>query len=138
MTQTSVAAIPVGSDMSDLDLVLLDQDVVELFDDVDAILCAALRPRRRQPAPPVAGCAFSRPRFVARSSGDFTNPGQGESTSTAPRSGALRARRASQREVGEDIPRMTPQPQSAPFCTMGVERRRDGKTLCRLRQTLRQ
>ena len=44
MTQTSVAAIPVGSDMSDLDLVLLDQDVVELFDDVDAILCAAAAP----------------------------------------------------------------------------------------------
>jgi hypothetical protein len=77
MTQTSVAAIPVGSDMSDLDLVLLDQDVVELFDDVDAILCAALRPRRRRPAPPVAGCAFSRPRFVARSSGDFTHPRPG-------------------------------------------------------------
>jgi hypothetical protein len=53
---------------------LLDQDVIELFADVDAILCAALRPRRHPPAPPATGCVFARPRLVGRSSGGCAHP----------------------------------------------------------------
>jgi hypothetical protein len=45
MTHTDVAPTAVSSDASEMALRLLDQDVIELFADVDAILCAALRPR---------------------------------------------------------------------------------------------
>ncbi len=48
-------------------LCLLDRDVTELFADVDAILCAALQPRRRPPAPPATGCALDGPRSAGRS-----------------------------------------------------------------------
>jgi hypothetical protein len=74
MTHTHVAPTAVSSDVSDLALRLLDQDVIQLFADVDAILCAALRPRRRPPAPPATGCAFLRPRLVGRASSGCAHP----------------------------------------------------------------
>jgi hypothetical protein len=69
MTYADVAPAPLSSDMPDLALRLLDEDVIDLFADVDAILCAALRPRRRPPAVPVTGSAFARPRLVGPSPG---------------------------------------------------------------------
>lgn len=74
MTHTDVAPTPVSSDMSDQALRLLDQDVVDLFAEVDAILCAALRPSRRHPGPLATGCAFSRPRLAGRPSGGCAHP----------------------------------------------------------------
>jgi hypothetical protein len=74
MTHTDVAPTAVSSDMSELALRLLDQDVIDLFADVDAILCAALRPRRRHPGPPATGCAFSRPRWPGRAPGGCAHP----------------------------------------------------------------
>lgn len=44
-------------------------DEIALFAEVDAILCEAeqLSSSRRTPAPPVTGCALSRPRSAGRS-----------------------------------------------------------------------
>jgi hypothetical protein len=75
MTHTDVAPTPVSSDMSDQALRLLDQDVIDLFAEIDAILCAALRPRRLRAGPPATGwCAFSRPRLAGRASGGCAHP----------------------------------------------------------------
>lgn len=42
----------------ELEILDLAPDVVALIDEIDAILCAALAPVRRPPAPPVTGCAL--------------------------------------------------------------------------------
>jgi hypothetical protein len=42
------------------EIVCLDPDVHALSAEVDAIMCAALRPRRCPPAPPATGCAVRR------------------------------------------------------------------------------
>jgi hypothetical protein len=45
--------------------------VIDLFAEVDAILCAALRPRRH---PPATGRAVPRPRLGGRASGGCAHP----------------------------------------------------------------
>lgn len=47
----------------------LDPDVVELLDEVDAILCEAAHPRRRAPGPPANGCPQLRSRGAGGSCG---------------------------------------------------------------------
>ena len=64
MTGLGTAAVPaerrtIGG--LEFEILALDPDVAALIAEVDAILCAALTPARRPPAPPVTGCAFSRP-----------------------------------------------------------------------------
>jgi hypothetical protein len=74
MTHTQVASAPATSDAQVEELWLLDRDVAELFADVDEILCAALKPRRRPPAPPATGCALPRPRSAGGSWGGWVRP----------------------------------------------------------------
>jgi hypothetical protein len=64
MTHLDTAAVPAGSDATgspELEILDLDPDIAALIAEVDAILCAALAPVRRPPAPPVTGCALVRP-----------------------------------------------------------------------------
>jgi hypothetical protein len=80
MTNTTRMAAPATIDpLGDLDLELQllesDPDVVALFAEVDAILCAALAPRRCPPAPPATGSAHpGRPRSAGRSRGALLRP----------------------------------------------------------------
>lgn len=64
MTHLDIVAVPATSDTvgsPELEILDLDPDTAALIAEVDAILCAALTPTRRPPAPPVTGRAFVRP-----------------------------------------------------------------------------
>ena len=70
MTHQNVVAAPSGSDalgIAEPEILYLDPDLATLFDEVDAILCAALNPRHCSPAPPAIGCALAGPRSAGRS-----------------------------------------------------------------------
>ena len=72
MTLVEAVAAPANStniDSSEPKLVRVDPDMVALFAEVDAILCAALAPARFLPALPVTGCALVEPRWAGRSCG---------------------------------------------------------------------
>jgi hypothetical protein len=59
------------------EILYLDPDTAALIAEVDAILCAALTPARRPPAPPATGCALVEPRSAGRSSGALVRPRRG-------------------------------------------------------------
>ena len=64
ITSVGTATVPaacgtIGS--LEFEILDVDPDVAALIAEVDAILCAALTPARRPPAPPVTGSDFSTP-----------------------------------------------------------------------------
>jgi hypothetical protein len=64
MTKVGTAAVSAARGIIgslELEILDLDPDVTALIAEVDAILCAALTPARRPPAPPVTGSDFLRP-----------------------------------------------------------------------------
>jgi hypothetical protein len=71
----------------DFEILDLDPNVAALIGEVEAILCAALTPARRPPAPPVTGSQFSIP-------GRLDNPAVRRS---APRRAPVHPVRAAQR-----------------------------------------
>lgn len=73
MTRVStVAAAPATIDAAGL--FELDPDTADLLAEVEAVLCAALVPSRRPPAPPAIGCAVAEPRLADRSSAALVRP----------------------------------------------------------------
>lgn len=76
MMQCSAVAAPASIGTTEpaqlaMPLVVDDPSVVmELIAEVDAILCEAVAPRRRRPAPPAVGCALCEPRRAGRSWGE--------------------------------------------------------------------
>jgi hypothetical protein len=79
-TQLGTAAAPTTSDTIgtvEPEILHLDPDTAALIAEVDAILCAALTPARRPPAPPATGCALVGPRSCGRSCGALVRPRRG-------------------------------------------------------------
>jgi hypothetical protein len=77
MTHHNVVAAPPSSDafgIAEPEILDLDPDVATLFAEVDAILCEALLPHRRSPAPPAIGRALAGPRSAGRSYGVLLRP----------------------------------------------------------------
>lgn len=80
MTHINTVAAPASSGTSgdaEVEILCLDPDVAALFDEVDAILCAALAPRRCPPVPRVAAGARMRPRPAVRPWGVLVRPRAG-------------------------------------------------------------
>jgi hypothetical protein len=80
MTHLETAAAPAASDTTgspETEILYLDPDIAALIAEVDAILCAALAPARRLPAPPVTGCALVEPRSAGWSCGALVRPRRG-------------------------------------------------------------
>jgi hypothetical protein len=80
MTHLGAVAAPTTSDTigrAEPEILYLDPDTAVLFAEVDAILCAALAPARRPPAPPTTGCALVEPRPAGRSWGALVRPRRG-------------------------------------------------------------
>ena len=80
MTGLGTAAVPaerrtIGG--LEFEILALDPDVAALIAEVDAILCAALTPARRPPAPPTTGCALVEPRPAGRTWGALVRPRPG-------------------------------------------------------------
>lgn len=70
MTPQEIMAAPLGDrtlDSARHHMVCLDPDIAALFAEVDAILCAALAPAPRPPAPPATGRALTGPWSAGRS-----------------------------------------------------------------------
>lgn len=79
MTHLDTVAVPASSVAIvsvEPEILHLDPDVAMLFAEVDAILCAAVIPARRPPAPP-AGCALVGSRSAGRSCGALVGPRRG-------------------------------------------------------------
>jgi hypothetical protein len=77
ITHINTVATPANSDTigsAELEILCLDPDIAALFAEVDAILCEALNPACRPPAPPATGCALARPRSAGRSWGALVRP----------------------------------------------------------------
>jgi hypothetical protein len=80
MTHLGTVAAATTSDTTgwaEPEMLYLDPDTAALFAEVDAILCAALTPARRPPAPPATRCALVGPRPTGRSSGALVGPRRG-------------------------------------------------------------
>ncbi|BBY21537.1 hypothetical protein MSTO_17420 [Mycobacterium stomatepiae] len=79
MTHINTVAAPTNNATSDTaePVLHLDPDVAALFAEIDAILCAALEPARRPPAPPATGCALLEPRSAGWSWGVLVRPQAG-------------------------------------------------------------
>lgn len=97
MTPQEIMAAPLGDrtlDSAWQHVVCLDPDIAALFAEVDAILCAALAPAPRPPAPPATGRALTGPRSAGRS----------WPTPTRCRPAPVRAVRATQRSPPDRKP----------------------------------
>jgi hypothetical protein len=110
MTSLGTAAEPAASGTIgnlDFEILDLDPDVAALIAEVEVILCAALTPACRSPAPPVTGSDFSMP-------GRLNGPAVRRST---PRRAPVRPVRAAQRSPPT---REQPRPRSTTPCERQV------------------
>ena len=93
MTHISTAPAPADNDTfggSDLNVLYLDPDIVALFAEIDAILCAALDPALCPPAPPVTGCPRRGPGRLAGRGVCLPAPAQDHCNPFGPSSAAPR------------------------------------------------
>jgi hypothetical protein len=79
MTQINTLAPATGDTIGspETEILYLDPDTAALFAEVDAILCAALAPVRRPPAPPATGRALVEARSAALSGDGLVRPRRG-------------------------------------------------------------
>ena len=110
MTDVGTTTAPAASDVVvgfEPAILYLDPDTAALFAEVDAILCAALTPARRLPAPPVNGWALISPSSADRSCGALVRPRRGpkqlvravQRSPPTPQLSAIKVNGASERQV---------------------------------------